>query len=60
MPESCQEEDDKKVQVSADLALTITSQRNIDIFLKPGGQGDMPSSPEFLHGMGDIRIVEVL
>ena len=36
------------------------SQWEINIFLKPGAQGNMPSPPEFSDGFWDIGIIKVL
>ena len=36
-----------------------TAKREIDIFLKPVAEGNVPSAPEFPDRLGNIRIIEV-
>lgn len=60
MPEACAGKDDDQIDVGANLALTVTAQRDVQIVLEPGGQRHMPSAPEFLNGTRNVGIVKVL
>ena len=37
----------------------VSAQGNVEVFLKPGGKGNMPSAPEFRYGRGEIGVVKV-
>ena len=50
MPESTHQENDEGIPYSPGLAVSGTSQRDIEVVLEPTGQGYMPSAPE----LGDI------
>ena len=60
MPDSGEKEYYKQVAEGFEKALPISSKGNINIFPKPGAQGDMPSSPKFGDGeraVGKVKIV---
>lgn len=58
MPDTCQKEYHEKIEVH--ITGTVSAERNIDIFFKPGAEGDVPSPPEFRDRSGNVGEVEVL
>ena len=60
MPDSRQHPDDREVQNLPLYTLTVSAQRNIDIFSEPGAERNMPPSPEFRNALGHIRIFKIL
>ncbi len=60
MPYTRQRPDYCEIEDLPALSLSIPSQRNINIFTKPGSQGNMPSSPKLGDSLGHIRINELL
>ena len=59
VPQTGGQKDDEFVEVRPQLAAVTASERDIKIVPEPGGQGDMPPSPEFLDRRGGIRIIEI-
>ncbi len=60
MPQPAQQHDDRQVCVSAVPALAVAAQGNVEVIAKPGGQRNMPSSPELGDRLADVGRVEVL
>ena len=59
MPQPGTEKYDQLIQICTRSSLSVPSQRDIQIFLKPGRQRDVPSAPEFLYTAGNIWVVKV-
>ena len=60
VPDSRQEPYHEEVEDMPCLRLhSVSAQRNIDIIPEPAGQRDVPASPEFRNGTGNVRIIEV-
>ena len=59
MPQTWEEEHNPEVEVSASLAFTVATERNIKIVHHPAAEGDVPAFPELRHALADIRVVEV-
>ena len=38
VPQTCGEENDELIDICTDFALSVTAQRNIKVFLEPGGK----------------------
>ena len=47
-----------EVAVSLPFAVTIPSQRNVEIIAQPGTQADVPAAPEILHIFGEVGLAE--
>ena len=59
MPQTAHQEDDKGIADDFGFGGTATSQGNIDIVTKPGGERNMPATPELGYITAEIRHVEV-
>ena len=59
MPQAGKEENYRLVYPCAKLALAVAPKRDVNVFLKPRGKGNMPSAPEILHGVRGVRMAEV-
>ena len=59
VPKSRAGEDDDEVYVCSHLAAAVSSERYVEVIPEPRRERDMPSSPEFLNGAGDVGVVEV-
>ena len=59
VPDAGGQEDHEKIEKVAPFGNPVSAQRNIQIFLEPGGERNMPSAPEFSNGMGDVGIIEI-
>ena len=51
--------DDHQVSGLLELAAAARAQREIDVIAEPGRQADVPSGPEVLHGVREVRLAEV-
>ena len=60
MPDTDTQKYDKFIDAGTHFAFSVAAKRNIEIFQKPAGQGNMPSSPEFPDAGRTVRIVEIL
>ena len=60
MPHSGKEKHDQKVSVGAKRSFPVPAKGNVHIIPEPGGQGNMPPSPEFFHRAGHVGIIKVL
>lgn len=59
MPQTTHQKDDKGIADDFGFGGTAASQWNIDIVTKPGGERNMPATPEFGYVTAEIRHVEV-
>ena len=59
MPQPRDKHGEHHVQVSAKLAVTIPTQRNVDIVAKPSRQTDVPPLPEITQPGRQVRVVEI-
>ena len=60
MPEAAEQHGEEEVDVGACIAAAITAKWDVEIVAKPGGEGDMPSSPEVGEGRCAVGGIEVL
>ena len=59
VPETTQEENDKRVADNLRFRASAATQGDIDIIPEPGRQRNMPTTPEFSDIPAEIRDVEV-
>ena len=59
VPEAGERPDDQQVQRLTGKAAAVAAERNVEIFLEPCAQRDMPPAPEVGYGHRLIRIAEV-
>src|SRR4051812_48695885 len=59
MPQPAKQKTDPKVEVVSRSRYTISAERKVDVFPDPGGERNMPSSPEIGEAGGEVRITEV-
>ena len=59
VPQSAHQEDDERVTDNLRLRAAAAAQRNIHVIPEPGGQGNVPTPPEFGDIPAEIRDVEV-
>ena len=59
VPDTSEHPDDENIPDLLHQTFPVSSQWDVNVFPKPGAQGDMPSSPEFRDAPGNIRIIEV-
>src|SRR5690349_1558648 len=59
MPETTQKENHEEVHQINQETFAITTKRNIDIISEPCTQRNMPSIPEFTHGLTKVGLTEI-
>lgn len=59
MPEAADQENDEGVADDLGLGATASSQGDVEIVPEPGGEGDVPSTPEFGDIAAEVGNVEV-
>ena len=59
MPQTAHQKCDDYVHPVAERGYPVASKGNIDIIPKPGGQGNMPASPEFFDRRRKIGTFKV-
>ena len=59
MPESAEKENDERVADDLGLCTSASAQGNVNVISEPGGEGDVPASPELGDVPAEIRNVEV-
>lgn len=59
VPKTCKSPHDEKVENLPFNALSVTAERNINIFFEPCRKGNMPSSPKVCNRLCDVGIVKV-
>ena len=59
VPKSREEPDHAHVEELAGKSLSVAAQGDVDVLAEPGGQGDVPPSPEVGDGGGQVGVVEV-
>lgn len=60
VPQSCGKKYNQFIDTSSHPSPAVSSQRNIQIFLKPCRQGNMLASPKFLNISRNIRVIKIL
>ena len=60
VPKPAENEDDQDINPPARRIHSFSTQGHIKIISKPGGEGNVPTSPEIRDGAGEIREVKVL
>jgi len=60
MPQTCEKEHDPLVEDGTRLPLAVAAKGDVEVFLEPCRNGNMPSSPEFCDTCGDVGVVEIL
>lgn len=59
MPQTTHQEDDKGIADDLSFGGAAASQGNVDIVTKPGGERNMPATPELGYVTAEIRHIEV-
>ena len=59
VPQSAEEHGDQEVEISAQATSTTPPERYVEVVSQPGGEGDVPASPELGDGGGAVGRVEV-
>ena len=59
VPQSAQKHGDNKIYILPNLALTITSERDINVVANPRRQRNMPASPKVSYAVAFVRSIEV-
>ncbi len=59
VPYACEQPYNKAVEYQSARALAVSAEGDVDVFPEPRTQSDVPSSPEFGHCEGSVRMVEV-
>ena len=59
VPQSAEHHRQHEVDVRARAAPAVAAERNVEVFLEPCGQADVPALPELADVAGDVRQVEV-
>lgn len=60
VPQPAQQHRDEQVQIGSRSATAVATERNVEVITEPGGQGDVPASPELGDVAGEIGLVEIL
>src|SRR4051794_7366012 len=60
VPEAAQEEHEDEIEIQPSGGRPVSAEWDIDVVAEPGGERHVPSPPEVLDRLGDIRIVEIL
>ena len=60
VPETAEKEHGDKVAIHARGRDPVAAERHVQIIAEPRRQRDVPSAPELLHALGDIRPPEIL
>ena len=60
VPKTAQQHRHQEIEVLAELAVAITTKRNIEVVLQPRRKADVPTAPKLCDGFGFIGTVEVL
>ena len=60
MPEATEEHGHEEIKVLAEFAVTVASHGDVKIVLEPGGEADVPTTPELCDGLGFVRTVKIL
>ena len=60
MPHTADSKYDAQIQPLPQLPFSVSSQWNVYVILQPAAEGDVPSSPEFLHASGKIGLTEIV
>ena len=47
VPQACQAPNDRCIDEGPYYALPVAAKRDVNVFLEPGAEGDMPSAPKF-------------
>ena len=59
VPETAKEHGEEKVCVGACVTKAIAAERDVEVFAKPGREGDVPSAPEVGEGGCEVGGIEV-
>lgn len=59
MPKPGEQPDGEQIEDHARLALAVTAEGDIHVFLEPHAEGDMPAAPEIGHAVRHVRVMEV-
>ena len=59
MPNTGNQKNDEQIDKRSVFSFSVSSQRDIDVFAKPGSQRNVPPTPEFSNRLGEIRKAEV-
>lgn len=59
MPKTTQKHRHEKVEILAELAMTIATKRNIEIIFEPRGKADVPTAPKLCDRGGFVGAIEV-
>src|ERR1022692_2847642 len=59
MPQAAQQHRQQQIAIGIKFPVTIAAERDIEIIAKPGTQTDVPTPPEILNAISQIRLAEI-